>query len=112
MAGLKLIEQGKLNFDDPATKYLPQLENLVVLEGLMATPTPTPRPAKGVPTIRHLFTHSSGATYFAKIREPVYGLGKGYTFEQTGGRRQAQDEFLEHIKVRVVSLMHLDLAND
>jgi CubicO group peptidase (beta-lactamase class C family) len=99
LAGLVLIEQGKLSFDDPVTKYLPQLKDLVVLEGLMATPAPTPRPAQGVPTILHLLAHSSGATYFAKLPDPVYALQKGYTFEQTGGREQAQEEFLEHIKV-------------
>ncbi|KAJ2925358.1 hypothetical protein H1R20_g11784, partial [Candolleomyces eurysporus] len=98
LAGLVLIEQGKLNFDDPVTKYLPQFKDLVVLEGLMTTPTPTPRPAQGVPTILHLFTHGSGSTYFAKVPDLIYALGKGYTFEQTGGREQAQAEFLEHIK--------------
>ncbi|KAJ2925357.1 hypothetical protein H1R20_g11787, partial [Candolleomyces eurysporus] len=98
LAGLVLIEQGKLNLDDPVTKYLPQLKDLVVLEGLMATPTPTPRPAQGVPTILHLLAHSSGSTYFARLPEPIYALSKGYTFEQTGGREQAQAEFFEHIK--------------
>ncbi|RXW15665.1 hypothetical protein EST38_g10188 [Candolleomyces aberdarensis] len=98
LAGLVLIEQGKLNFDDPVTKYLPQLKDLVVLEGLFTTPTPTPRPAQGVPTILHLLAHSSGSTYFAKLPEPIYALQKGYTFEQTGGREQAQEEFLECIK--------------
>ncbi|KAJ2914593.1 hypothetical protein MD484_g5841, partial [Candolleomyces efflorescens] len=98
LAGLILIEQGKLNFDDPVTKYLPQLQDLVVLEGLMLTPTPTPRPAQGVPTILHLFAHSSGLTYFAKLPDPIYSLQKGYTFEQTVSREQAQEEFLEHIK--------------
>ena len=66
----------------------------------MATPTPKPRLAQGVPTILHLLAHSSGSTYFAKLPEPIYALQKGYTFEQTGGREQAQDEFLEYIKVR------------
>jgi hypothetical protein len=101
LAGLVLVEQGKLNFDDPVAKYLPQVKDLVVLEGLMTDPTkpPTPRPAQGVPTILHLLTHSSGSTYFAKLPEPIYALSKGYTFEQTGSRLQAQDEFLELIKV-------------
>ncbi|KAJ2914596.1 hypothetical protein MD484_g5842, partial [Candolleomyces efflorescens] len=100
LAGLILVEQGKLNLDDPVTKYLPQFKELVVLEGLMIDPTkpPTPRPAVGVPTILHLLSHSSGSTYFAKLPEPIYGLMKGYTFEQTGSRRQAQDQFLELIK--------------
>ncbi|KAJ2925361.1 hypothetical protein H1R20_g11783, partial [Candolleomyces eurysporus] len=98
LAGLVLIEQGKLKFDDPVTKYLPQFKDLVVLEGLMTSPKPKPRPARSVPTILHLFAHSSGSTYYAKMPEPIYGLGTGYTFEQTGGRKQAQDEFLEHIK--------------
>ncbi|RXW19282.1 hypothetical protein EST38_g6571 [Candolleomyces aberdarensis] len=98
LACLVLIEQGKLNFDDPVTKYLPQFNDTIVLEGLMTTPTPKPRLARGVPTILHLLSHSSGSTYFAKRREPVYSLGKGYTFEQTDEREQAQDEFLDHIK--------------
>jgi CubicO group peptidase (beta-lactamase class C family) len=112
LAALILIEQGKLDLSDPASKYLPQLSDVVVLEGFMKTPTPTPRPSQGSNpiTILHLLTHTSGSTYFAKPREPSYGLGMGYTFEQVGGRERAQEEFLEHIKVRTSRRLELCLS--
>jgi CubicO group peptidase (beta-lactamase class C family) len=49
LAILKLRDEGKLNLDDPATKYLPELENLSYLSA-----------DAPVLTIRHLLNHTGG----------------------------------------------------
>src|SRR5258708_515486 len=47
VAAMQLVEQGKLTLDEPISKHLPQLENLVVLESLdEPTGKPVLRPAK------------------------------------------------------------------
>jgi CubicO group peptidase (beta-lactamase class C family) len=61
VAALQLVEQGKVKLDEPASKHLPQLANLEVLEGF--DPKPKLRPAKIAVTLRHLVTHTSGICY-------------------------------------------------
>jgi methyl acetate hydrolase len=62
-ACMQLIEQGRINLDDDAAKYLPELSAPQVLEGFAADGTPRLRPAKRVIKVRHLLTHTSGFTY-------------------------------------------------
>jgi CubicO group peptidase (beta-lactamase class C family) len=62
-AGMQLVEQGKLQLDQPMGKLLPQLESPKVLEGFDANGTPRLRPAKRAITLRHLLTHTAGFTY-------------------------------------------------
>jgi CubicO group peptidase (beta-lactamase class C family) len=65
IAAMMLVEQGKLNLDDPVEKYLPELKNLSVLgdanndtKDSQAT-VPIKRPI----TVRDLFAHTSGFAY-------------------------------------------------
>ena len=57
-AGLRLVEEGKLNLDDPVSKYLPGYAHLTVKQ-----PDGSVAPAKNVMTVRHLFTMSGGLNY-------------------------------------------------
>jgi methyl acetate hydrolase len=62
-ACMQLVEQGKLQLDQPMGKLLPQLESPKVLEGFDASGAPKLRPAKRAITLRHLLTHTAGFTY-------------------------------------------------
>ena len=53
-AAMQLVEQGKLQLDQPMGKLLPQLEQPKVLEGFDASGAPKLRPAKRAITLRHL----------------------------------------------------------
>jgi CubicO group peptidase (beta-lactamase class C family) len=57
---IRLQELGKLQFDDPIEKYLPQFANLTVLPNDPSSALP--QPVKSSVTIRHLLTHTSGFT--------------------------------------------------
>lgn len=63
IAALQLLEQGKLSLDDPASKYVPDISKIQVIDGKDADGKLKTRPQTTEITIRHLFTHSSGFTY-------------------------------------------------
>jgi CubicO group peptidase (beta-lactamase class C family) len=70
-AALQLWEQGRFDFDDPITKYIPVLGGLKVLPGPDA-PLDSARPGKGPVRIRHLLTHTAGFTYsFVAPETPI-----------------------------------------
>lgn len=62
-AALQLLEQGKLDLESPASKWLPALGKLQVLEGFDANGTPKTRAPVRPITLRHLLTHTSGIGY-------------------------------------------------
>ena len=70
LAVMMLYEEGKIRFDDPVTKYLPEYEGvrvLVLFNDADASFRARP-PARPI-TIRHLLTHTSGIGYsFADAR--------------------------------------------
>ena len=64
VALMTLFEEGKFLLDDPVSKYMPEFENMSVLESFNEKDTSyTTRPSIGKITIRHLLTHTSGIHY-------------------------------------------------
>ena len=63
VAALQLVEQGRLDLDDPVETYLPEYGELQVLEGFDGD-TPRLRAPASKATVRHLVTHTSGQAYW------------------------------------------------
>jgi len=62
-AALRLLEQGRLSLDEPASRWFADLGRVQVLQGFDADGQPQLRaPARPV-TVRHLLTHTSGYAY-------------------------------------------------
>lgn len=57
VAVMQLVEAGKVQLDEPAHTYLPELRGVQVLQNGAL------RPPKSPPTVRHLLTHTSGFAY-------------------------------------------------
>jgi CubicO group peptidase (beta-lactamase class C family) len=60
---MQLVEQGKLQLEQPMGALLPDLASPQVLEGFDDKGEPKLRAAKGPITLRHLLTHTAGFTY-------------------------------------------------
>jgi methyl acetate hydrolase len=61
---MMLVEEGKVDLDAPASKYLPALANREVFTSFnLETGEYTSEPAKNEMTVRHLLTHTSGLGY-------------------------------------------------
>jgi CubicO group peptidase (beta-lactamase class C family) len=63
-AAMKLVQEGKLNLNDPVSKYIPQFANMKVLASFNDKDTTyTTVDAKAPITIKNLMSHTSGIGY-------------------------------------------------
>lgn len=70
VATLMLVEDGRLNLDDPVAKYLPELKDMKVWTGGTAD-APQLEALKRPITIKHLMTHTSGLFYDFSAGNPA-----------------------------------------
>ncbi|GAA5978672.1 hypothetical protein JCM10908_004440 [Rhodotorula pacifica] len=91
IAGLQLVEQGKIALDDDASRYVPELKDVKVFKGFDDKDElilePLARPVK----IHDLLTHTSGSLYtvfdpvMARVGAKLSGQGNVYGF---GNKRE------------------------
>jgi CubicO group peptidase (beta-lactamase class C family) len=62
-AAMQQVERGKLDLESPASKWVPELASVEVLEGFDAAGQPRTRKPKRPITLRHLLTHTAGFAY-------------------------------------------------
>ncbi|KAF8152902.1 beta-lactamase/transpeptidase-like protein [Crassisporium funariophilum] len=77
LAGLKLVEQGKISFETPVSDYIPEFANPVIVDDVTSD-KPSFKPAKTVIRMKHLFNFSSGLFYPVNRPTP-YSLPDAYT---------------------------------
>lgn len=75
---MQLVEEGLIKLDEPAGKYVPDIDQIQVLDGFDASGQPRTRPPKRPITINDLMLHTSGLSYeFFSADDLKYRTAKG-----------------------------------
>ena len=75
---MQLVEEGKIRLDDPAGRYVPEIDELQVLDGFDAAGQPRTRPPRRAITVNDLMLHTSGLAYeFFSADDLAYRTAKG-----------------------------------
>lgn len=87
VAVMQLVEKGRVELDEPAATYLPELAKVQVLEEMDAnTGKAKLRPPKTPPTVRQLLSHTSGFAYeFFDARLHAYAASGAVPSAAQGG---------------------------
>jgi CubicO group peptidase (beta-lactamase class C family) len=67
-----LVDEGKLEMNEPITTYLPELADLWVIKEKTENRTVLGRPSRPI-TLRHLVTHTSGMRWIPELQMPHRG---------------------------------------
>ena len=90
VAVLMLYEEGKLQLDDPVSRYLPEFADTPVFKGVDAAGNIETEPQRRPITVRHLLTHTSGLGYGINY-DRSSPLAKSWgTFNPYGGQSMAE----------------------
>jgi len=93
VAMMILFEEGRWRLDDPVTKFVPEFAHLQVYKGQNPDGTFITEPAKRVPTMREIMSHTGGFAYGLHTDQPVE---KAYRDSGLLGSK-SQAEFLDKL---------------
>ena len=105
-AVLTLVDEGRIDLDDPVSKYLTEFANLKVKEK-----DGTVRPAKTVMTVRHLLSHTSGLDFLpdlpidARPMRLLAQLGAGTALLDDPGARYRYSNWGIDVAVAVIEVV-------
>jgi len=75
---MQLVEEGRISLDDPAGRYVPEIDELQVLDGFDAGGQPRTRAPRRKITVNDLMLHTSGLGYeFFSANDLQYRTAKG-----------------------------------
>lgn len=75
---MQLVEEGRIRLDDPAGRYVPEIDAIQVLEGFDAAGQPRTRAPRRPITVNDLMLHTSGLGYeFFSADDLKYRAAKG-----------------------------------
>lgn len=75
---MQLVEEGRISLDDPAGRYVPEIDELQVLDGFDAGGQPRTRAPRRKITVNDLMLHTSGLGYeFFSADDLKYRAAKG-----------------------------------
>lgn len=78
VALMQLVEEGKVSLSDPVSRYVPEIDEIRVLEGFDADGKPILRAPKTPVTLNHLMLHTAGFCYeFFSHDDLRYRTAKG-----------------------------------